>query len=202
MTINVRNKGANGEREAADLLQPVVDSVATRLGLQAPRLRRNLMQYAVGGEDLVGLPWYSIEIKRVETLAVATWWEQAVRQAARKAAGATAWDDLARLGWRRLAPAGAEAPGGGWEAAGRVGGAAGVAPALAVPRWARGEVGPSRVAAGGRRLPILLYRQNRKSWRCVMEGCIGVDAKTPAVVEVTAEAFLAWLEADLLARLG
>lgn len=159
------------------------------------------MQAAVGGEDLVGLPWYSIEIKRVETLAVATWWEQAVRQAARKSAGATAWDDLARLGWRRLGPAGVETPGGGSEAAGRVGGAAGSAPALAVPLWARGEVGPSRVAAGSRRLPILLYRQNRKPWRCVLEGCVGINAKTPAVVEVTAGAFLQWLEADLQARL-
>lgn len=159
------------------------------------------MQYAVGGEDLVGLPWYSIEIKRVETLAVATWWEQAVRQAARKAAGATAWDDLARLGWRRLAPAGAEAPGGGAEAAGRVGGAAGVAPALAVPLWASTEVAASGGSEAERRLPILLYRQNRKPWRCVMGGCICGRAKTSAVVEVTAEAFLAWLEADLLARL-
>lgn len=52
-----------------------------------------------------------------------------------------------------------------------------------------------------RRLPILLYQQNRKPWRCVMGGCICGRAKTSAVVEVTAEAFLAWLEADLLARL-
>lgn len=159
------------------------------------------MQYAVGGEDLVGLPWYSIEIKRVETLAVATWWEQAVRQAARKAAGATAWDDLARLGWRRLGPAGVEAAGGGSGAAGRVGGAAGSAPALAVPLWARTAVPASGGSEAERRLPILLYRQNRKPWRCVMGGCICGRAKTSAVVEVTAEAFLAWLEADLLARL-
>lgn len=100
MTINVRNKGANGEREVCDLLQPIVDAVAAQRGLVAPRLRRNVEQCQVGGEDIVGLPWYSIEVKRCERVELDKWWRQACVQATRRASGSTAWDALARGGWR------------------------------------------------------------------------------------------------------
>lgn len=102
MGINVRAKGANGEREVADLLQKVVNEVALNCGYTAPRIRRNVEQTQVGGEDLVGLPWYSFEIKRVERVDLDKWWEQTCIQARRKAPGATSWDALAKGGWRRL----------------------------------------------------------------------------------------------------
>lgn len=100
MNINVRAKGANGEREVCDLLQPIVDRVAAEHGLVAPRLRRNVEQCQVGGEDIVGLPWYSIEVKRVERVEIDKWWRQACVQATRRAAGSTSWDALVRGGWR------------------------------------------------------------------------------------------------------
>ena len=109
------SKGKRGEREACDELQPTVDSVAKELGMEAPRIRRNVQQSGDGGEDLIGLPWYSIEVKRCETLNLAAWWRQCVTQARRKAATATAWDDLRRGGWRRVEAAMAprDARGGG-----------------------------------------------------------------------------------------
>ena len=99
------SKGKRGEREVCDELQPVVDTVATSLGMAAPRIRRNLQQSGDGGEDIIGLPWYAIEVKRCETLALDRWWQQCVTQARRKAAMASAWDDLTRGGWRRVAEA-------------------------------------------------------------------------------------------------
>ena len=119
------SKGKRGEREVCDELQPVVDSVAKELGMAAPRIRRNLAQSGDGGEDIVGLPWYAIEVKRCETLALDKWWRQCVTQARRKAAMASAWDDLTRGGWRRVeaatAPREARTRGGGDEAPSRAG---------------------------------------------------------------------------------
>lgn len=236
MTINVRDKGANGERELCNILQPVVDSVAKAHGMEAPRLRRNLMQYSEGGEDIVGLPWYSIEVKRVEVLAVDKWWEQCVTQAARKAAGATSWDALARGGWRSLRTGGGSTPSTG--ARGETGAAgasncgsdspiSGVLPAGAgnllhplpagLARYlesvgGEGEVrthapSPNRPegASGGEesRVPVLVYRQNSRKWRAVLLG--GVQAAggtwTRCRVDVSLDALLHWLEADLGARL-
>ena len=124
MSINVRNKGANGEREVADILQRIVNEVALSCGYTAPRIRRNVEQSQVGGEDLVGLPWFSFEVKRVERVELDKWWEQTCVQARRKAAGSTSWDALAKGGWRRLAAdTREEAAGqGSCEAHGRVGG--------------------------------------------------------------------------------
>ena len=140
------SKGKRGEREVCDELQPVVDSVAKELGMAAPRIRRNLAQSGDGGEDIIGLPWYAIEVKRCETLALDKWWRQCVTQARRKAAMASAWDDLTRGGWRRVeaatAPREARTRGGGDEA-----------PSLA----GAGMPLPWRVAAavgGGTELPV------------------------------------------------
>lgn len=137
MSINVRNKGANGEREVADILQRVVNEVALSCGYTAPRIRRNVEQSQVGGEDLVGLPWFSFEVKRVERVELDKWWEQTCVQARRKAAGSTSWDALAKGGWRRLAAhAREEAAGqGSCEAHGRVEGG------LEAP--GAGEAGPT-----------------------------------------------------------
>lgn len=145
MTINVRNKGANGEREVCDLLQPIVDAVAAKRGLIAPRLRRNVEQCQVGGEDIVGLPWYSIEVKRCERVELDKWWRQACVQATRRASGSTAWDALARGGWR-VVEAGARE-----EAArasrGRVGGGSTLSGVVGAGQGGTGLTGP--LVAGG-----------------------------------------------------
>lgn len=175
--INSRQKGANGEREFAAVLQKVVNEVALLCGYVPPTIRRNTEQSQIGGEDLTGLPWYSFEIKRCERVELDKWWQQTCTQAARKASGSTAWDALAKGGWKRLAGAGGGSGqvGGGahthtGEAArqgsreGQAGGlpievgstvevdAAGtVRPATAgglpIPAWSCG--GPSRWSAGG-----------------------------------------------------
>ena len=124
--INSRQKGANGEREVAKILQQVVNEVALQCGYVSPTIRRNTEQSQIGGEDLTGLPWYSFEIKRCERVELDKWWQQTVTQAARKAAGSSSWDALAKGGWRRLADAG--------------GGSAGVG---------QGEHAPAREAAPG-----------------------------------------------------
>lgn len=155
MTINVRNKGANGEREVCDLLQPIVDAVAAKRGLVAPRLRRNVEQCQVGGEDIVGLPWYSIEVKRCERVELDKWWRQAQVQATRRASGSTAWDALARGGWRVVEAGAREEAARGSQ--GRVGGGStlsGVVGAgqggtgLAVPLVAPGAVAGADFAGG------------------------------------------------------
>ncbi len=104
--INARQKGANGEREVAKILQQVVNEVALSCGYVAPQIRRNTEQSQIGGEDLTGLPWYSFEIKRCERVELDKWWQQTVTQAARKASGSSSWDALAKGGWKRLAGAG------------------------------------------------------------------------------------------------
>jgi len=100
--INSRAKGANGELEVAAILQTVVNRVAIQCGYVAPTIRRNVEQCQVGGEDLLGLPWYSIEVKRCERVELDRWWEQTCVQARRKAPGANAWDVLVKGGWKRV----------------------------------------------------------------------------------------------------
>lgn len=117
--INVRTKGAVGEREAAALLQKVVDEVFTSCGHEPPKLRRNVEQSQVGGEDLVGLPWYSFEIKRVERVDLDKWWKQTCVQALRKPPLASMALAQRFGGWKSLAAeAVGSVPGAGCEAAG------------------------------------------------------------------------------------
>ena len=68
-----RNKGQRGERELCDLL-------ARELALP-DGVRRNLEQVRSGGADIMEIAGYAFEVKRVEVLAVNTWWQQALRQA-------------------------------------------------------------------------------------------------------------------------
>ena len=151
--INSRAKGANAELEVAKILQTVVNRVAIHCGFTAPKIRRNVEQCQVGGEDLIGLPWYSIEIKRVEQVNVDKWWEQTLTQARRKAPGATSWDALAKHGWKRIAAAeAAEAAAVGSAALGQVEaarGALGEAGAREAARLASGDVGSVPLAGGG-----------------------------------------------------
>ncbi len=76
-----RNKGQRGEREVIKLLQPVVTKVYQRHGLTPPVLERNQNQSNLGGSDMVGLAWLSLEVKYHEVLQIASWWNQAKKQA-------------------------------------------------------------------------------------------------------------------------
>lgn len=148
--INSRAKGANAELEVAKILQTVVNRVAIHCGFTAPKIRRNVEQCQVGGEDLIGLPWYSIEIKRVEVVNIDKWWEQTLTQARRKAPGATSWDALAKHGWKRIAASEAAAVGSaglGQVEAAR--GASGEGLGLEAARVGSGDVGSVPFAGGG-----------------------------------------------------
>jgi len=68
--INSRQKGANGEREAAEWL-------ATNFKL-ASKPERNLEQVRQGGHDLIGFPPFAFEVKRQEVLEKRKWWLQAI----------------------------------------------------------------------------------------------------------------------------
>ena len=79
MAINIRTKGQTGEREIAQTLNAILNTVMTENEL--PRtsvdiIQRNQNQSAVGGSDLTGCFDLAIEIKRQETLAIKTWWKQ------------------------------------------------------------------------------------------------------------------------------
>ena len=84
-TINIRQKGAGGEREVIDALQPYVWAVKNEYGIpfeyMKPDLQRNQNQSAVGGSDITNPFGLSIEVKRQEALSVGTWWKQCERSA-------------------------------------------------------------------------------------------------------------------------
>ncbi len=68
-----RTKGQVGEREAASMIRELT-------GWEVQRRVRN----AAGDSDLVGVPGWSVEIKRYASASradIATWWGQCVEQA-------------------------------------------------------------------------------------------------------------------------
>lgn len=83
--INVRTKGAVGERELKDMFIALMQRVETELGIKgcSEDVKRNTLQSDRGGFDLVGLPLIAVECKRCETVELAKWFEQAKRQATR-----------------------------------------------------------------------------------------------------------------------
>ena len=79
VSMNSRNKGHKFERE-------VVNLIKDNLGIDA---KRNLMQTAEGGFDVLGVPGWAIECKRYASIKPADlkkFWEQAVSQAIRTSA--------------------------------------------------------------------------------------------------------------------
>lgn len=77
--INIRQKGANGERELATELNEIVNALLVKHGIPVPDkpiVQRNQNQSAVGGADLSNCFGISIEVKRQEQLSVNKWWEQ------------------------------------------------------------------------------------------------------------------------------
>ena len=81
MPINIRQKGAQAEREVAKIhnkffaANGFVDSCGEPL-----TLKRNQMQTFGGGYDLVGIPFLALEVKRQEKLSMGVWWRQTLRQ--------------------------------------------------------------------------------------------------------------------------
>lgn len=90
MTLNARSKGARGEREVVTLMNRIIDNVLASqawddvvIKTAKACIQRNQAQSAVGGHDLNGVFGLSVEIKRVEVLAVDKWWEQCRAQSMR-----------------------------------------------------------------------------------------------------------------------
>lgn len=82
--VNIRTKGADGERKIATALNLITFERLQALGLPMPDkpiVQRNQNQSAVGGGDLTGTFRMSIEIKCQEALSVGTWWKQCVKSA-------------------------------------------------------------------------------------------------------------------------
>lgn len=77
-----RDKGARGEREVIELLQPIVDNAYKAAGLEPPQLKRTSSTQADGGGcDVCGIDWLALEVKRCETLQLDAWWRQCLAQA-------------------------------------------------------------------------------------------------------------------------
>lgn len=82
--VNIRTKGATGERDVIGLLEPIVRNVMARHGVvppEKPILQRNQNQSAVGGSDITNPLGLCIEVKRQEQLAINTWWKQCMTAA-------------------------------------------------------------------------------------------------------------------------
>lgn len=79
MGINIRQKGQGGEREVADMLNPIILRILDEEGIPRPPkpvVQRNQNQSAVGGSDLSNTFGLAIEVKRQEDLSINTWWKQ------------------------------------------------------------------------------------------------------------------------------
>lgn len=133
MGINIRQKGAGGEREIADDLNYIIYTAMKEGGYENPTMRsvqRNQNQSAVGGSDLTGTLGLAIEIKRQEQLSINTWWAQCTAAAQQN---------------------------------------------------------------GG--VPVLLFRQNGKKWRCILNVDVpfpGNYAIMQARAEIDYETFKEW----------
>jgi len=98
MSAMSRTKGQAGERELALLLRE----------LTGHDVRRRVRQHD-GDSDLEGVPGWSIECKRhaaAPAASVATWWAQAVTQAAAAGALPVLIYRADRADWRAVWPAG------------------------------------------------------------------------------------------------
>lgn len=85
MGINIRTKGANGEREVATAMNGIIETVLKAHNIPLPPkpvIQRNQNQSAVGGSDLTNPFGLAIEVKRQEQLSINTWWTQCLNAAA------------------------------------------------------------------------------------------------------------------------
>lgn len=84
--VNIRTKGASGEREICDAINAIYDEIEVELNIKIDdvlRAQRNQIQTAVGGDDITNTCGMSIEVKRQEKLAVNTWWKQCLASSQR-----------------------------------------------------------------------------------------------------------------------
>lgn len=84
--INIRQKGANGERQLATQLNDIVNALLLKHGIPLPDkpiIQRNQNQTAVGGNDLSNVFGLGIEVKRQENLNIEAWWRQCVQSSER-----------------------------------------------------------------------------------------------------------------------
>lgn len=84
--VNIRQKGADGERKIATRLNEIIFERMHTMGLPMPDrpvVQRNQNQSAVGGGDLTGTFGMCIEIKCQETLSIPAWWKQCTTAAKR-----------------------------------------------------------------------------------------------------------------------
>ncbi len=81
MGMHSKRKGKSGEREVRDLFRKAYYSIL----LDVSGIRRNHQQAEIGGADLVGVPHYSVEVKRVKQISwglqLDEWWTQTKVQA-------------------------------------------------------------------------------------------------------------------------
>lgn len=95
-----RRKGQTAERTVVHLLQPYVETIYRQLGRDVPQLRRNLMQTAIGGFDLIGLEWMALEVKHCNTLALEKWWRQTLEQTGPDQEPVLFYKKTGMSGWR------------------------------------------------------------------------------------------------------
>lgn len=87
--VNIRQKGFNGEREIATLLNGLLIITMREMGfpeeqISARSIQRNQNQSAVGGNDLSNTMGLGIEVKRHENISgINGWWTQCVEGAKR-----------------------------------------------------------------------------------------------------------------------
>lgn len=104
MGLKSRTKGASGEREFINLL---LAELIKRID-KVPTLKRNLRQYQEKGlDDVSGIPWARIEVKRYRTATdaqVAGWWIEAQQQAAGQDAAPVLAYRADKQQWRVVVP--------------------------------------------------------------------------------------------------
>lgn len=86
MTINPRTKGKKGEQDIKTAFVIIMTAVEKKLWKKgvSDKVKRNTLQSDRGGDDIVGIPLLSVEVKRHENLsAINTWWAQCKRSASR-----------------------------------------------------------------------------------------------------------------------
>jgi hypothetical protein len=70
---------------------------------------------------------------------------------------------------------------------------------LCIPKWWKQCVRQAKPE----QIPVLLYKQNRRAWKCVMFGYLHVrkGKRVKARIEVDIDTFLTWFEAKLISEL-
>lgn len=102
MSINKQVKGKTGEREIKDAFIELMRKVEARVGMEgvSESVKRNTLQADRGGDDIVGIPLLSIEVKRQENLAINTWWQQCLANAKKQRAQPVLIYRQNRKAWR------------------------------------------------------------------------------------------------------